>query len=208
MLAGSFGMCFNKDFQSEDDDKVLEILRRNIYSSKFFPEEKKADKSIALSNREKIDSDVYQIVRTDALNLFEIVEEEVENAILEQLLFYQNIAPFVFLQTYEIINYLKHYSRKDISTESLRLIIRNLRFKGIIIVSSHSRSGYKLAVNREDVRQYFSHYSKYILPMLKKVQIANDVFMAKTVGEFNPLTEFEELVKIIDVLKIDKGRYD
>ena len=38
--------------------------------------------------------------------------------------------------------------------------------------------------------------------MLKKVQIANDVFIQKTVGDFNPLNDFEELIRIVDAIKI------
>ena len=44
--------------------------------------------------------------------------------------------PFRYAQTYEIINAIKSNTGKDISVENLRIIIKELRFKGIIVVSS------------------------------------------------------------------------
>ena len=108
--------------------------------------------------------------------------------------------PFRYTQTYEIINGIKYNTGKDISIENLRIIIKELRFKGIIVVSSSSRSGYKLAVNKSDVHTYFKHYLNYILPMLQKIEIANSVFLNKTVGDFVPLQEIDDLKKLVETL--------
>lgn len=202
LLAGSYGRCFNDDFYSQNLEKIISNIKKNSTIS-FFPEEKKVDfKPIYLDN--EIEQEIYEIVRNDAFTYFKKDEiDYFQNKILELLLTYQKIAPLVYLQTFEIIQFLKNNFNKDISTEQLRLIIRDLRFEGIIIVSSNSKSGYKLAVNKNDIYQYFNHYSKYILPMLKKVQIANDILIQKTVGEFVPLKEFEELAGLVNKIKFD-----
>lgn len=199
LIAGSIGKCFNKDYSSNINNKIFEIIKPNIQIISFFPPEFKEEKSPLIENDE-IDEEIFSIVKNDTVNLINIEIDDVKKTILEQLLWYQNIAPNVYLQTYEITNYLKYYLGKEISTETLRLIIRDLRFDGIIIVSANHKSGYKLAVSKSDVFQYFNHYSKYILPMLKKVQIANDIFKSKTVGEFKPLENFEDLNLIISAL--------
>ena len=201
-MAGSYGRCFNEDFYSENLEKIISNVKKNSTIS-FFPEEKKVDfKPIYLDNA--IEHEIYEIVRNDAFNYFKKREiDYFQNKILELLLTYQKIAPLVYLQTFEIIQFLKNNFNKEISTEQLRLVIRDLRFEGIIIVSSNSKSGYKLAVNKNDIYQYFNHYSKYILPMLKKVQIANDILIKKTVGEFIPLKEFEELAGLVNKIKFD-----
>ncbi len=203
LLAGSIGKCFNNDYQIELNYQIFNLIKPSIYSLRFFPEEQKVD-SKPIFSESTVDEEISKIVRTDALEEYHNNKDEIIKTILEQLLFYQKVAPIIYLQTYEIINYLKHYYNKDISTETLRLLIRDLRFNGIIIVSANSKSGYKLAVNKADIYHYFNHYSKYILPMLKKVQIANDIFLQKTVGDFNPIKDFEELVKLIDAIKMIK----
>ena len=203
LMAGSFGKCFNKDFYSESNDKILDILKLNLPKVDFFPYEQTIDVKPAYSDNE-VNQEIYNIVRTDALNLYNGTDDAVFKIILEQLLNYQKIAPTVYLQTYELINYAKYYFNKEISIELLRLLIRDLRFEGIIIVSANNKRGYKLAVNQEDIYQYFNHYSKYILPMLKKIQIANDVFMNRTVGEYNPLKDFDELASLVNENKLKK----
>lgn len=200
LLAGSLGKCFNKDFYSDKNEEIFSLLKPRIFSLKFFPEEKNADVKPIYSVSD-VNDEIYNIVRADALIEVNKEEDVLETIILEQLLNYQKIAPTYYLQTFEITNYVKYYHRKEISTEQLRLIIRHLRFKGIIIVSANSKSGYKLAVNQEDIYQYFNHYSKYILPMLKKIQIANDIFMRKTVGDYNPIKDFEELSNLVNDIK-------
>jgi hypothetical protein len=200
LLAGSYGRFFNEDYYSDGLEKITGNIKTNSTIS-FFPEEKKVDFKPIYSDKE-IDHEIFEIVRIDAFDYVNKLEIDFyQNKILNLLLTYQKIAPFIYLQTFEIIQYLKNNYNKEISTELLRLIIRDLRFEGIIIVSSNSKSGYKLAVNKNDIFQYFSHYSKYILPMLKKVQIANDILTSKTVGEFSPLKELSELAELVNKLK-------
>lgn len=199
LIAGSFGKCFNKDFNSDINNDIFKIIEPNIQDISFFPKEYKSENK-PLRAENIVDKEIYNIARKDSLELLEKEKDEIKKAILEQLLWYQKVAPNVYLQTYEIENNIKYHFGKGITTDSLRLMIRDMRFEGILIVSTNHKSGYKLAASKLDVYQYFNHYSKYILPMLKKIQIANDIFKQNTVGEFKPLDDFEDMSLLITAL--------
>lgn len=201
LIAGSYGRVFNASFMSNNSEEILYTLKSITPNITFFPD--KVDNKTFVVNPDKhIDSEVYEIVRNDAIKIHDTVDDDVSRAVLDYLLWHQKVLPFKYAQTYEITNALKYYSGKELSIENLRIIIKELRFKGIIIVSSSSTSGYKLAVNKSDVHTYFTHYLNYILPMLKKIEIANGVFANKTVGDFIPLSDMEELKNLVETLSI------
>lgn len=202
LLAGSYGRGLNSEFLSNNFDPIINNVKTNSTIS-FFPEEKSVDfKPIYSEN--KVEDEIYRIVRKDAFDYRNRDGiDKIQKNILELLLDYQKVAPLVYLQTFEIIQFLKNKYNNDLSIDQLRLVIRDLRFEGIIIVSSNNKSGYKLAVNKNDIFQYFEHYSKYILPMLKKVQIVNDILTKKTVGDFIPLKEFNELAALVNEMKFE-----
>ncbi len=199
LIAGSFGKCFNKELESDVSNEIFDIIKPNIVDVIFFPPEYKAKTNKHISTN-SIDEDIYTIVRKDALEKLEKEQDIIIKAILEQFIWYQKVASNIYIQTYEITNYLKYHFGKDISTEAIRLLIRDLRLEGILIVSANHKSGYKLAVSKSDIYQYFNHYSKYILPMLKKVQIANNIFNQRTVGEFKPIENFDDLNLLLSAL--------
>tara|TARA_R110001592_G_scaffold335430_1_gene620236 strand:- start:441 stop:1577 length:1137 start_codon:yes stop_codon:yes gene_type:complete len=199
IIVGSYGRVFNTAFITDNSEEIFNKLKPVTGNVSFFPY--KEDNKIFVSNEEKkVDVEIYNIVRNDALDIFENENDIIIKSVIEYLLWYQKVMPFRYAQTYEITNALKHNTGKEVSVENLRIIIKNLRFKGIIVVSSSSKSGYKLAVNKSDVHIYFSHYLNYILPMLKKVEIANSIFMNKTVGDFIPLEEMNELKNLVETL--------
>jgi hypothetical protein len=199
ILAGSYGRVFNPSFNTDNTEDIFNKLNPITANVSFFPF--KEDNKIFVANEEKkIDEELYNIVRNDALDVFEKENDIIIKSVIEYLLWYQKVMPFRYAQTYEITNALNYNTGKELSVENLRIVIKNLRFNGIIIVSSSSKSGYKLAVNKSDVHIYFSHYLNYILPMLKKVEIANSVFMNRTVGDFIPLEEMNELKNLVETL--------
>lgn len=199
ILAGSYGRVFNTAFITENSEAIFNKLKPITGNISFFPY-KENGKVFVADEEKKIDEDLYNIVRNDALDIFDNENNIIIKSVIEYLLWYQKVMPFRYTQTYEIVNALKYNTGKEVSVENLRVIIKNLRFKGVIVVSSSSKSGYKLAVNKSDVHIYFGHYLNYILPMLKKVEIANSVFMNKTVGDFIPLQEMDELKNLVDTL--------
>mgnify|MGYP003645613692 CR=1 FL=1 len=199
ILAGSYGRVFNASFISDKSEDIFNILKPITGNIAFFPF-KKDNKVFITNNEDKIDEELFSIVRKDAIEIYENESDLIKKKVIEYLLWYQKVMPFRYTQTYEIINAIKHNTGKEVSIDNLRNIIKELRFKGIIVVSSSSRSGYKLAVNKSDVHTYFKHYLNYILPMLKKIEIANSVFLNKTVGEFIPLQEIDDLKKLVETL--------
>ncbi|NRB58322.1 MAG: DUF3800 domain-containing protein [Winogradskyella sp.] len=199
LIAGSYGRVFNASFISNNSEDIFNTLKPITPNITFFPEDS-VSKTFVASPEKKIDSEVYEIVRNDAVKIYDEVTDTVSKAVLDYLLWHQKVLPFKYAQTYEITNAIKYNRGKELSIENLRIIVKELRFKGIIIVSSSSKSGYKLAVSKSDVHTYFTHYMKYILPMLKKIEIANSVFANKTVGDFIPLSDIEELKNLVDTL--------
>lgn len=200
IIAGSYGRVFNKSFYSEISDNILEILKSKTANVAFFPFEQSSN-IFNFKQEIKIDEEILNIVSSDASEILLKNDDLIINDIIEYLLWNQKVNPFQYAQTYEIIGAVKYNTGKILSIESLRTIIKELRFKGMIIVSSSSKSGYKLAVNKADVYTYFKHYLNYIIPMLKKVEIANSIFMNKTVGDFTPLEEMNELKELVSTLK-------
>ena len=199
ILAGSYGRVFNADFITDKSEEIHKRLKSLPSNTSFFPN-REGGKLLVTSEEKKIDEELFNIVRKDALEILGKENDIIIKGVIEHLLWYQKVMPFRYTQTYEIINALKNNTGKELSIDNLRVIIKNLRFKGVIVVSSSSKSGYKLAVNKPDVHIYFSHYLNYILPMLKKIEIANSVFMNKTVGDFIPLEEMNELKNLVETL--------
>ncbi len=200
IIAGSYGRVFNTSFISENSKHIYDKLNPITGNTSFFPFKNDNKTFSSVKETNKVDEDIYSIVRNDAIEVFEKEDDLIIKNIIECLLWYQKITPFNYAQTYEIINAVKHNSGKVLTIDGLRSVVKKMRFKGVIIVSSSSKSGYKLAVNKLDVHIYFKHYLNYINPMLKKVDIANNVFMNKTVGDFIPLEEMEELKKLVETL--------
>lgn len=199
LIAGSLGRIFNNDFKTERNEEIVNLLFPIIPKIVFFPP--KEDNISTKENKDlKIDKEVFNIVRNDAEKILDNEIDNVIQCLLDMLLWNQRILPNNFIQTYEIVNNIKLNTGKETSIESLRLIIRDLRYKGVIIVSSSNKSGYKLAVNKTDVSIYFTHYLNYVIPMLKKVEIANNIFMNKTVGDYIPLNEMNELKNLVNSL--------
>jgi hypothetical protein len=200
LISGSFGRVVNLSFDSSIRDEIFEILKTNIIKTSFFPTKEKTSSQKLHIEENEVDEEIYNIVRDDALNLMEIDNDEIHKEVLSLLVNHQKISPKHFVYTYELITTIKHLLGKDISTENLRIVIRDLRYKGIIIVSNTNKGGYKLAVNKNDVYLYFNHYLKYVLPMLQKVEIANNIFKSKTVGEFIPLEDMNNLKNLVESL--------
>jgi len=200
LISGSFGRIVNPVFESPIKDEIFSVLKPRIIKTSFFPPKDKSSHFKKYEKAEVINEEIYNIVKTDAEDLLEKDSDTVHKHVLSQLLTYQKISPKHFIYTYELVNSIKYYTGKDISTENLRIVIRDLRYKGIIIVSNTKKGGYKLAVNKNDVFQYFNHYLKYVIPMLQKVDIANGIFKSRTVGEFIPLEEMDSLKKLVESL--------
>lgn len=75
-----------------------------------------------------------------------------------------------------------------------------MRYEGLFIVSHSGKTGYKLAVNYNDIKEYFNHFSKYVIPMLRKIQIFNETLFANTFNKINPLEKDSSLFQLKELL--------
>ncbi|MVN22976.1 DUF3800 domain-containing protein [Mucilaginibacter arboris] len=119
--------------------------------------------------------------------------------LIDYLVLYNRIDNTKLISTYEIVNYLQQFS-PDMTEEKVRLLVRNLRYEGLFIVSHSGKTGYKLAVNYQDIKEYFNHFSKYVIPMLRKIQIFNETLSANTFNKINPLEKDSSLLQLKELL--------
>ncbi|WP_147202750.1 hypothetical protein [Segetibacter aerophilus] len=83
------------------------------------------------------------------------------------------------------------------------MLVRDLRYQGLFIVSQSGKPGYKFASGYQDISEHFKHFMKYILPMLQKVKILNEKISQQSHNEINllekdvTLKQMKELVTSI-----------
>lgn len=128
-------------------------------------------------------------------------KDEIYKDLLKILAFMNKSFPFRMIETYEILERMQLYY-KSLTKDQLRLLIRDLRNEGIMVVSALGKSGYKLACNESDLINYFNHYLKYVLPMLKKVEVADQKIRDSSAGEKSLLDQpdFKTLKHLIGVV--------
>jgi len=123
--------------------------------------------------------------------------------LIEYLMLHHRIDQQRLISTYEIVKFLEQFY-PGISEDKVRLLVRNLRYEGLFIVSHSGKSGYKLAANYSDIEEYFNHFLKYVIPMLQKIKILNESMSISTFNKINPLekdTAFHLLKELLSALK-------
>jgi hypothetical protein len=104
------------------------------------------------------------------------------------------------LPSFELISFLKNFS-KSITDDKLKLLIRDLRYEGLFIISHSGKPGYKLASNYSDIEQYFTHFMRYIIPMLNKIKVLNQNISELSFNKINPLEKDEQFDRIRKLIK-------
>ncbi|CAM3409428.1 DUF3800 domain-containing protein [Aquirufa ecclesiirivi] len=209
VLSGSLGRIFSSSHKHQRWEELYDIISPKLIKPFIYPNS--SQNNIVYENDkndEKIDKEIYKIVQNDGEALLNESSDKTLNSILEHLLFYQKIAPFKLVETYELIPFVFRNTGEKITSEQLRRYIRDIRYKGIMVVTLRGKSGYKLASSKTDILNYFSHYMKYVLPMLHKVEIANNIFKGKTTGDFIPLDELEVNVLKRIIYNLNKPEMD
>jgi hypothetical protein len=201
ILSGSLGRIFSLSHKHQRWEEIYNALSSKLIKPEIYPNS--STRNLVYENSkhdEKLDEEIYKIVQDDGEAFLEENKDLVMRSIVEHLLFFQKISPFKLVETYELIPIIKRDTGHDITAEQLRRYIRDIRYKGVMIVTLIGKSGYKLAASKSDIINYFSHYMKYVVPMLQKVEIANNIFKGKTTGAFIPLNEDEVSIlrKMID----------
>ena len=201
VLSGSLGRIFSISHKHPRWEELYNVISSKLIKPIIFPTSSKHNVFYDNNeNDEKIDEEIFKIVQEDGEKFLTTNKDSIIKCIDEHLLFYQKIAPFKLVEIHELVSVINKNIGIEISQEHLRKCIRDIRYEGIMVVSIAGKSGYKLATSKNDVIDYFSHYLKYVVPMLQIVEIANNIFKGKTTGNFIPLNDSEVIIlrKIID----------
>ena len=202
IIAGSLGRLFCLSHYNSESDKIYEILHTRM-SVSYYPylkvnnneakQTKLLSKEISLLNLESL---------KNYLETSQNSEDALKRRLLEYLYTNSKIDSERLVPSFELINFLKNFS-KTITEDKLRLLIRDLRYEGLFIISHSGKPGYKLASNYSDIEQHFSHFMKYIIPMLNKIKVLNQNISQLSFNKINPLekdNQFERIKKLIEQL--------
>jgi hypothetical protein len=185
-VSGSIGKIFCLSHSSSRAKEVYDKIHQRL-SVDYFPYETSQNYYLDSSNNE------FDTVIRD-MN-FQSVQKYLEKEnhskyehirLLEYLQLQNQIDSLRLVPTYELLAYLqKFYS--NYTTEKLRMLVRDLRYDGLLIISHSGKPGYKLASSYQDIYQNFNHFLKYVIPMLQKVQAMNKSLSANSMNKINPI---------------------
>lgn len=202
IIAGSLGRLFCLSHYNPESSKIYEILHTRM-SVSYYPYLKINNKEI--KKTKTLSKEISQLNLESLKNYLESSkksEDALKRRLLEYLYTNSKIDSERLVPSYELINFLKNFS-KTITEDKLRLLIRDLRYEGLFIISHSGKPGYKLASNYSDIEQHFSHFMKYIIPMLNKIKILNQNISQLSFNKINPLekdNQFERIKKLIEQL--------
>ncbi|WP_035337448.1 DUF3800 domain-containing protein [Dokdonia sp. PRO95] len=195
IIAGSLGRLFCLSNYNSNSDKIYQILHTRM-SVSYFPYLKITKKE---TSKTKILSEEISTLNLESLKNYLKTSEKSEDALKRRLLEYlytnSKIDSDRLVPSYELIDYLKNFS-KTINEDKLRLLIRDLRYEGLFIISHSGKPGYKLASNYSDIEQHFGHFMKYIEPMLQKINVLNQNISQLSFNKINPLEKDKQFIRI------------
>ncbi|MEJ5266860.1 MAG: DUF3800 domain-containing protein [Bacteroidales bacterium] len=202
IIAGSLGRVFSISHRHSDWGVIYDLLKDKLVTPTFFPYH---DNEYSVNESEEsseLNKEILTIVQKDCEKFLNETRDKTMLSIVDHLLYMQRIAPTKLVETYELVESIFSQIGVKITLDQLRRHIRDIRYQGIMVVTISGKSGYKLASSKDDIINYFSHYMKYVIPMLQKVDIANNIFKGKTTGEFVPIneTEVNALRKLVETL--------
>ena len=205
-VAGCLGKLYTTSHATEDSHQLFEELHHQLFID-FYPYEKRylegkvpLVKQQRQSNMQKMSLDIcYDFLRgPDAQK---VSKEAIE--ILRYLMLMLKSFPEKLIEKQDLINKITLINPRY-TENHLRHDIQSLRDNRILIASIKGKSGYKLPSSENDMVGFFNRYLDSIVPMLKRIRIANDVVAKRTHGNTDLLTEqynLEMLDKLIDVVK-------
>ncbi|SMC84763.1 DUF3800 domain-containing protein [Cellulophaga tyrosinoxydans] len=202
IIAGSLGRLFCLSHYNSESSKIYEILHTRM-SVSYYPYLKISNKEV--KQTKTLSKEISQLNLESLKNYLELSqksEDALKRRLLEYLYTNSKIDSERLVPSFELISFLKNFS-KTINEDKLRLLIRDLRYEGLFIISHSGKPGYKLASNYSDIEQHFSHFMKYIIPMLNKIKVLNQNISQLSFNKINPLekdNQFERIKKLIEQL--------
>ena len=199
-ICGCVGKIFCTSHAHERAREIYNIIHSRI-SVDYFP----FDYSKNLSNS-KITPDVD--LQIQQMN-FSVIQKYFDNPksninkekgrLLDYLRLQSEINPSRLVPTNEILIYVTNFF-PTYSSDKIRTLIRDLRYEGLFIVSHSGKPGYKLANCYLDISEHFSHFMKYIIPMLQKIQILNSSISNISFNKINPIEKDPNMIRLKELL--------
>ncbi|WP_282073008.1 DUF3800 domain-containing protein [Polaribacter atrinae] len=200
IIAGSLGRLFCLSHYSEKSDKIYEILHSRM-SVTFHPYLRPENKKLSENNNlSKEISELNLESLKSYLNNSNKSEDALKRRLLEYLYTNYKIDSQRLVPSYELIKFLSNFS-KTISDDKLKLLIRDLRYDGLFIISHSGKPGYKLASSYSDIEEHFKHFMRYIEPMLSKIKVLNQKISELSFNKINPLEKDEQFIVIKKIIE-------
>lgn len=201
-VSGCIGKIFCLSHSSLKSKEIYEKINQRL-SVDYFPYETSQNYYLKNSNiqhdkiiREMNFKSVHKFLEKENLKKQEHIRL-VEYLQLQSQIDHNRLVP-----THELLNYLQKFY-KNYTTEKLRVLVRDLRYEGLLIISHSGKPGYKLASSYIDIYENFNHFLKYVIPMLQKVQAMNESLSANSMDKINPIekdTNMQQLKELLNAL--------
>lgn len=199
LISNSLLQIYSESKRSSNWEELFNILEPKLLKPTVFPYNSILNHS---EDEEtfKVSESIYRSVLDTIERFKERNIDKVKGVIVNHLVYTSRIFPTKLVETYELKDEVKRVLNLDISLENIRLQIRDLRYKGILIISKAGKSGYKIAVNEDDISSYFQHYLSYIIPMLEKANIADEALkISLDLNSYNKIHKFIKALKEPDL---------
>ncbi|WP_192820147.1 DUF3800 domain-containing protein [Rufibacter sp. LB8] len=187
IISGSIGKIYCTSHASERMEDIFNIIHSRL-SVQHFPYKSNYEIKTSEKDREK---DV--LIRRLSQDIIEKYVKSTEGKteslglnLVEYLAIQNRMDPRRLVPSYEILTYLRHFN-PNLTDDKLRSTIRDLRYKGLFIISHKGQPGYKLASSYDDIIEHFNHFMRYVLPMLEKLKAINEKMTNSSFNELNPL---------------------
>lgn len=199
LIANSMLQIYSGSKKNINWKQLYEILEPKLLKPIVFPynsvlNQDEDEENFTVSNN------IYSSVLDTIERFKENNRDKVKNTIVNHLVYISRIFPSKLIETYELREEIKRVISQEVSLEKIRLLIRDLRYQGVLIISKSGKSGYKIAVNEEDISSYFNHYLSYIIPMLEKANIADEALqISLDRNNYNKINKFLKALKEPDI---------
>lgn len=195
LISNSLLLIYSKSKRITDWEELFDILEPKLLKPLVFPYNSILNQTEEEENF-KVSKPIYSSVLETIERFKEKNTDKIKSTIINHLVYISRIFPTKLIETYELKDEIKRVLNLEVTLENIRLQIRDLRYKGILIISKAGKSGYKIAVNEEDISSYFQHYLSYIIPMLEKANIADEALKISLDS-----VNYNKIQKFIKVLK-------
>ncbi|MCQ9639764.1 DUF3800 domain-containing protein [Chryseobacterium sp. WG14] len=201
LVSNSLMMIYSESKRNANWEELFNTLESKLFQPLVFPYNSILNQEEAEENF-KVSKSIYSSVLETIERFKEGNIDKIKSVIVNHLVYISRIFPTRLIETYELKDEIKRVLNLDVSLENIRINIRDLRYKGVLIISKAGKSGYKIAVNEQDISSYFQHYLSYIIPMLEKANIADEALkISMDSTNYNKIHKFIKALKEPDILE-------